>query len=86
MLMIGPLNWILDYLEPWNNRGISLVMGSENYVEAIKSFDKAIEIDPNCIEAWVNKANALKLADRETESNAALEKAKRLGYQANPSS
>jgi tetratricopeptide (TPR) repeat protein len=72
-----------DYLEPWNNRGISLVMGSENYVEALKSFDKAIEIDPNSMQAWANKANALNLADRGTEANAALEKAKRLGYKAN---
>ena len=84
--MIRPLSRTPDYLEPWNNRGIAQVMGYEDFVEALKSFDKAIKIDPNCMQAWVNKANALKLAERGPEANDALEKAKRLGYQANPSS
>ena len=61
-------------------------MWDGDFVEALKSFDKAIEIDPKCMQAWVNKANALKLAERGPEANSALEKAKRLGYQANPSS
>jgi len=52
----------------------------KNYNVSIKLFDKAIEIDPNCMQAWANKANALKLADRGPEANEALEKAKRLGY------
>ncbi len=69
-----------EYLDPWNNKGIALVMGSEDYVEALKCFDRAIKIDPNSMEAWVNKGNALKLDDRGTESNTAFEKAKKLGY------
>src|SRR5690606_1097588 len=39
-----------DYLDPWINRGISLMMGHDDYIEALKSFDKAIDIDPNCME------------------------------------
>ena len=60
--------------------GILLMMGREDYVEALKSFDKAIDIDPNCMEAWANKASALRLSDRGIEANSALEKAKKLGY------
>jgi len=67
-------------LEPWNNRGIALVMGSEDYGQALKSFDRAIEIDIQCLQAWVNKANALRLSDRDTEAHFALEKAEKLGY------
>jgi len=55
-------------------------MGSEDYVGALKCFDRAIKIDPNSMEAWVNKGNASKLEDRGIESNMAFEKAKKLGY------
>jgi tetratricopeptide (TPR) repeat protein len=31
----------------------------EDYEEAIKCFDKAVQIDPNNALAWISKANAL---------------------------
>lgn len=42
----------------WVNDGLSLV--SQNKInEAIKFYDVAIELDPNCTVAWANKADAL---------------------------
>jgi len=70
-----------SYMEPWNNRGIAMVLGYEDVAGALQSFDRAIQIDPRSVEAWVNKANALDMADRGPEAQEAREKAKMLGYQ-----
>ena len=42
----------------WFSEGISL-SNQMKYEEAIIAFDKAIEIDPNLIDAWFNKGNIL---------------------------
>jgi len=70
-----------SYIDPWNNRGIALILGGEDYDAALKSFDQAIKIDPQCMQAWANKANALKLEeDRGVDAEYAMRKAKELGY------
>ena len=51
-----------------------------SYVEALRSFDRALEIDPHCMEAWANRANALQLAGRGPEAEEARERARALGY------
>lgn len=63
----------------WNNKGYALYKEG-NYEEAIKCYDKAIELDPNYSLAWGNKGEALKQISRTAESNAAFAKAKELGY------
>ncbi len=51
----------------WNNKGISY--GNLSKLEqAIKCYDKAIEIDPNNSGAWDNKGNALRLTGRNKEA------------------
>jgi superkiller protein 3 len=69
-----------SYLEPWNNRGISIVLGRGDYDGALESFEQALKIDPECMEAWVNKANVLKLAERASDADYARRKAQELGY------
>ncbi len=48
--------------------------------EALKAFEKAIEIDPNYAKAWCNKGTDLGHLGRNTEADAAFTKAKELGY------
>ena len=67
-----------SYMEPWNNRGIAMVLGYEDVAGALQSFDRAIQIDPRSVEAWVNKANALDMADRGPEAQEAREKSSEL--------
>ena len=56
------------------------------YENAIKAYEKAIEIDPNLAGAWHNKGETLKSLGRSTEADAAFSKAKELGYEDKPSS
>ena len=44
----------------WYNKGVDLGR-SGKFDEAIKAFDKAIEINPKNIDAWYNKGLALSL-------------------------
>ncbi len=48
--------------------------------EAIKAFDRAIEINPQYAVACYNRGMALQKLGRIAESNAALAKAEELGY------
>ncbi len=63
----------------WNSKGIALVKLGQ-YDEAIKFFDKAIEIKPQYAEAWVEKNIILKALGRTAEAEAAFVRAKELGY------
>jgi tetratricopeptide (TPR) repeat protein len=63
----------------WNNNGRTLNSQGE-HEEAIKAYDKAIEINPQDAVAWKNKAIALKSLGRTAEADAAFAKAKELGY------
>ncbi|MFB3766387.1 MAG: tetratricopeptide repeat protein [Methanotrichaceae archaeon] len=48
--------------------------------DAIKYFEKAIELNPLNAEAWTNKGTALKAIGQNIEADAAFAKAKELGY------
>ena len=44
--------------EEWNNDGNEF-FALENYGEAVKSYDKAMEMDPEYVSAWVNRGSVL---------------------------
>jgi tetratricopeptide (TPR) repeat protein len=50
----------------------------EDYEEAIKYFEKAIEIDPNNALAWISKANALIECGNGEEAKSCLDKASKI--------
>jgi tetratricopeptide (TPR) repeat protein len=50
------------------------------YDLAIKCYDDAIRLDPSYAAAWYNKGEALRKLHRNSEADAALAKAKELGY------
>ena len=55
----------------WNNKGDALTKLNKSD-EAIKAFDKAIEINPHDSDAWNNKGNALNKLDKYDEAIKAL--------------
>lgn len=50
----------------------------EDYEEAIKCFDKAVQIDPNNVLAWISKANALTEYGNGEEAKKCLDKARKI--------
>ena len=58
----------------WFHKGSEL-MSSEKYNEAIKAYEKAIEINPQDSEAWYNKGIALNHLNKSDEAIKAYEKA-----------
>jgi tetratricopeptide (TPR) repeat protein len=54
-----------------------------NYSEALKSYDMAIDINPIEGMFWANKSNVLRSLGRTDEANAAVTRARDLGYTAN---
>jgi tetratricopeptide (TPR) repeat protein len=50
----------------------------EDYEEAIKCFDKAVQLDPNNALAWISKANALIEYGNEEEARECLDRAKKI--------
>ncbi|MCX9010347.1 MAG: tetratricopeptide repeat protein [Candidatus Methanoperedens sp.] len=58
----------------WGNKGNALVESSM-YAEAIKCYDKAIEINPGSMEAWNNKGLALARTGRLAEAIQCYDKA-----------
>lgn len=56
--------------EGWYEKGMSLMANGTGYNldEALQAFDKAIQIDPQNIGAWLGKAQALAYLDRKNES------------------
>ena len=63
----------------WSNKGVAFY-GQGKYDEAIKAFDEAVRIDPNLATAWNTKGIVLQQLGRTNEADAALAKAKALGY------
>ena len=59
--------------EEYYKKGLSLAK-IEDYEEAAKYFDKAIQLDPNNILAWISKANALTELGDEEEARACFDK------------
>ena len=84
---------ILNSLESQNRKNIfsngelfwlntdSAVYGEFNYYlnNALNSFDRAIDINPNDSMFWVNKGRVLSELGRTTEANEAYAKARELG-------
>lgn len=58
-------NWYM--LSAWLCRG-SAFLNLHNYREAIISYDRAIEIKPNCYEAWYNRGIAMQNTQRYYEA------------------
>ena len=50
----------------------------EDYEEAIKCFDKAVELDPNNALAWISKANALTESGNNVEAKKCMEMAEKI--------
>ena len=50
-------------MEAWKNKGIAFDM-LKKYKEAIRCFDKVLEIDPNCVDTWNNKGITLRKLKR----------------------
>lgn len=60
--------------EFWQERGCSLCQ-TEEYVEAIAAFDKAIALHPNYAQAWNYRGNALSALKRYAQALASYDKA-----------
>lgn len=60
------------------DKGIAL-FDQGKYDEALKSYDRAIEVNPQNAGAWYNKSFALNRLGRTTEAIAAFTKARELG-------
>ena len=58
----------------WNNEGIAFFENAQ-YKEAINCYNKALEIDPNFIQALNNMGNVLRILKRYTEALEVLNKA-----------
>jgi Flp pilus assembly protein TadD len=67
--------------ETWHKTGTAF-RNSGRHVEAIKCYDRAIDIDPKLAEPWYNKGMALKELNREDEARIAFIMAIKLGYMA----
>lgn len=50
----------------------------EDYEEAIRYFDKAVQLDPNNALAWISKANALIESGSEEEAIECFDKASKI--------
>ena len=55
----------------WYNKGVMLLDGSE---EALKCFDKAIELEPEFVDAWLNKGYTLHHLGKREESIVCIRK------------
>jgi|GEM_PF-4529823 len=66
--------YVMRYAPAWNNKGNALGNLGRNE-EALKSYDKALEIDPKYALAWNNKGNALGNLGRHEEAIKSCEKA-----------
>jgi serine/threonine protein kinase len=66
----------LKELEVWelSNKGVSL-SNLQKPQEAIACYDRALEINPRCAEAWYNKGNALMDLEKPQEAIACYDKA-----------
>jgi tetratricopeptide (TPR) repeat protein len=64
----------------WINGGILLSAHLGRYYDALKYYERALQIDPSDGYAWYAKGEALRSLGRTSEADAAFAKAKELGY------
>lgn len=62
----------------WNNKGLALDSLSKHDDDALKCFDKAIEINLNYVDAWRNKASLLKELGNIEDAEKCLKKSEKL--------
>ena len=60
--------------EAWNSRGL-ILKAAGRYVDALHSYDAALEIDPRRADIWCNHGNALSSLGRLAEALASFDKA-----------
>jgi len=68
-------------IDLWINGGILLSAVLGRYDDALKYYERALQIDPKDGYAWYARGEALKSLGRNSEADAAFVKAKELGYQ-----
>ena len=66
----------------YQNRGIAF-SGQEKYEQALRDFDKAIELKPTHAMAYFNRATTLGALGRKEQAKADRAKAKKLGFAPN---
>ena len=74
LLMLVSITGAAQSTNIWFHKGSEL-MSSEKYNEAIKEYDKAIEINPHDSLAWYNKGLALDKLNKHEEAIKAYDKA-----------
>jgi len=65
----------------WKVKGYVLSVTLKRHSEAVEAYDKALQINSNDPLTWQRKGDALKALGRNSEADAALAKAKELGYE-----
>jgi len=63
LMLVSIVGAAQSSIAAWIKQGSEL-MNSEKYNEAIKAYEKAIEINPNDSDAWYNKGVALYTLNR----------------------
>ena len=74
LLMLVSITGAAQSTNIWFHKGSELI-SSEKYNEAIKAYDKAIEINPHDSLAWYNKGLALDKLNKHEEAMKAYDKA-----------
>ncbi|MGB7571049.1 MAG: tetratricopeptide repeat protein, partial [Methanothrix sp.] len=67
------------YAYAWNNKG-AVLSDQGKKEEALKAYEKAIELDPKFAYPWNNKGLALKALGRKSQADECFARAKELGY------
>jgi len=68
----------LSDAEAQNDEGWMLYL-SGNYTGALELFERALELDPELSDAWINKGFALRALGRDAEADEAIVKGVRMG-------
>jgi tetratricopeptide (TPR) repeat protein len=55
---------VVPTAEDWYNKGVVLDKANRRFEEALQCYDKALEIDPEYVQAWYGKGDALYLMAR----------------------
>ena len=67
-----------DHLPTLNNLGYVYMVDQDKYDEALALFDRAIAVEPNCVEAYCNRGVCYECTGRLAEAREAYEAALRI--------